>query len=139
MIQGFSFRGFYHNILIISEKKSDEEFSILQFFVENYDMRNRKNGNEYGGGLTEFVKKGQICKKVSENVTSEIIVSKIKESGKKPHFGTQLFLIQKSGFLIHQISQPAVTMPNIRKKLMIQSRESLVTDGRTDRQTGGRE
>ena len=100
-------------------------------------MRNRKDGNEYGGGLTEFVKKGQICKKVSENVTSEIIVSEIKESGKKPHFGTQFFLIQKSGFLIHQISQSAITMPNIRKKLMIQSREGLKTDGRTDRQTDG--
>ena len=97
-------------------------------------MRNRKDGNEYGGGLTEFVKKGQICKKVSENVTSEIIVSEIKESGKKPQIGMQFFLIQKSGFLIHQTSQSAITMPNTRKRLMIQSRESLVTDGRTDRQ-----
>ena len=102
-------------------------------------MRNRKDGNEYGGELTEFVKKGQICKKVSENVTSEIIVSEIKESAKKPQIGTKFSLIQKSGFLIHQISQSAITMPNIRKKLMIQTRETLVTDGRTDRQTGGRE
>ena len=65
--------------LVIFETKIDEEFPNSQFFIENYDIRNRKDINKHGGGLIQIVRKGLIFKKleVSKNVTSEIIAFEI--------------------------------------------------------------
>ena len=71
--------------LITSETKINEEFPNLQFCIENYDIRNRKDRNKHGGGLIEFVRKGLIRKRleVPKNVTSEIIASDNTEKNSK--------------------------------------------------------
>ena len=44
----------------ISETNINEEFPNLQFFIENYDVQNRKDRNKHDRGLIEFVRKGLI-------------------------------------------------------------------------------
>ena len=51
-----------------------------------------------------------------------------------PKFGPPIFFFFfKTWLLSHYISLPAIIIYNIRKKLIIQSWENLVTDGQTDR------
>ena len=53
--------------LIISETKIDESLPTAQFSVEGYEIRARRNRDNYGGGLTEFVRRGLLCKRWRDN------------------------------------------------------------------------
>ena len=43
---------------VISETKLDFSFPSAQFHIGDYEIRNRRDRNKSGSGLTEFVKKG---------------------------------------------------------------------------------
>ena len=49
---------------VISETKLDSSYPSAQFKIKNYQVRGRKDRNEGGGGLIEYVKKGIICKRL---------------------------------------------------------------------------
>ena len=55
---------------VISETKLDSSFPSAQFHIGDYEIRNRRDGNKSGGGLTEFVKKGIITKRLKDIETS---------------------------------------------------------------------
>ena len=46
----------------LSETKLDNSFPRAQFQISDYEIRARRDLNKYGGGLSEIVKKGLICK-----------------------------------------------------------------------------
>ena len=48
--------------LILSETKIDGSFPTSQFNVEDYEIKARRDRDEYGGGLIEFVRRGLTCK-----------------------------------------------------------------------------
>ena len=52
--------------LVLSETKLDESFPIAQLNLDGYEIRARRDRDKNGGGLTEFVRRGIICKRVSE-------------------------------------------------------------------------
>ena len=69
----------------LSETKLDNSFPRAQFYIENFEIRNRRDRDKNGDGLIEFVRKGLITKKikeyeskVSETITSEFTISKKK-------------------------------------------------------------
>ena len=70
---------------VLSETKLDNSFPCAQFQIADYEIRARRNRNQCGGGLIEFVKKGLICKrlKIFETVNSECICSELTISNKK--------------------------------------------------------
>ena len=51
--------------LILNETKIDESFLTAQFNVEGYEIRARHDWDKYAGGLTEFVWRGLICKRLT--------------------------------------------------------------------------
>ena len=51
---------------VLSETKLDDIFPSAQFYVENCEIRNRRDRDKNGGGLIEFVRKGFITKKIKE-------------------------------------------------------------------------
>ena len=55
--------------LVISETKLDESFPSAQFNINNYEIRNRRDRDKNGGGLTEFVRKGFITKRLKDYET----------------------------------------------------------------------
>ena len=70
---------------VTSETKLDSSYPSAQFKTKNYQVRGRKDRNEDGGGLIEYVKKGIICKRLKEfepdkieSICSEITISKKK-------------------------------------------------------------
>ena len=83
------------------------------------------------------------CSKLSLYTISRKTNEPNWENDKKPSFGPNFgqfdpksghqIYFQKPGSVIHDIWWSAIIMYNIRKKLMIQSSENLVTDGQTDR------
>ena len=70
---------------VISETKLVDSFPSIQFAIENYQIRGRRNRDGHGGGLIEFVKKSIIYKRVKqfETVISESICSEITISRKR--------------------------------------------------------
>ena len=70
---------------VLSETKLENSFPCAQFQISNYEIRARRDRDKYGGGLTEFVKKGLICKRLKtlETVNSECICSELTISDKK--------------------------------------------------------
>ena len=46
--------------LVISETKSNEEFPNAPFLICDYEIKRRRDQNNHGGGLMEFVRKGLI-------------------------------------------------------------------------------
>ena len=46
--------------LVISEAKSNEEFPNAPFLICDYEIKRRRDQNNHGGGLMEFVRKGLI-------------------------------------------------------------------------------
>ena len=65
--------------LVLSKTKLYNNFHLAQFSKPDYEIRTRRDRHKNGGGLTEYVKKGLICKwlKNFETSTSECIWSKI--------------------------------------------------------------
>ena len=65
--------------------KLDDSFPSTQFSLSNYEIRARRDRYKNGGGLTEFVKKGVISKRLknSEPRKREYICSVITVSKKK--------------------------------------------------------
>ena len=70
---------------VLSETKLDDGFPSAQFYIENYEIRNRRDRDKNGCGLIEFVRKGFITKtikeyetKVSETIATEFTISKKK-------------------------------------------------------------
>ena len=51
---------------VFSETKLDESFPNAQFTFDGYEMRARKDRNKFGVGLTEYVQKGLICKRITK-------------------------------------------------------------------------
>ena len=49
---------------IINETKLDNSFPNAQVTTTNYGRRARRDRDKHGGGLTEFVRKGLICKRL---------------------------------------------------------------------------
>ena len=72
---------------VISETELDSIFPSTQFHIGAYEIKNRRNRGKNVGGLTEYVKKGIITKKINDLETnlSETICSE------KPH-------LRKDGF-----------------------------------------
>ena len=70
---------------VLSETKLNDSFPYAQFYIENFEIRNRRNRDKIGGGLIEFVTKGFITKNIKEYETkfSETIVSDFTISKKK--------------------------------------------------------
>ena len=70
---------------VLSETKLDDSFTSTQFYIGNFEIRNRRDRDKNGGGLTEFVRKGLIAKKIKEYETkvSETIASEFTISKKK--------------------------------------------------------
>ena len=71
--------------LVISETKLDESFPNSQFKLNEYEIRARRDRHKHGGGLTEFVWQGFICKRLkkyepnySERICSDFTISKKK-------------------------------------------------------------
>ncbi|XP_057308019.1 uncharacterized protein LOC130645912 [Hydractinia symbiolongicarpus] len=70
---------------VLAETKLNLEFPSAQFDIENYEIRNRRDRDKNGGGLIEYVKKGLICKQLSnlEPKKNEVICSEITVRNKK--------------------------------------------------------
>ena len=70
---------------VLSETELDESFTNTQFTLDGYEIRARRDRNEFGGGLIEYVRKGLICKRIAkyERKYNECICSEITFSKKK--------------------------------------------------------
>ena len=70
---------------VLTETKLGDSFPSAQFYIEKYEIRNRRDGDKNGGGIIEFVRKGFITKKIKEHETkvSETIASEFTISNKK--------------------------------------------------------
>ena len=62
-------------IFVLSETKLDDSFPSAQFYIENYEIRSRKDRDKNGGGHIEFVRKGLITKKIKEYETKLLLLS----------------------------------------------------------------
>ena len=69
--------------LVLSETKLDESFPNAQFNLDGYELGARRDRYKNGGGLIMFVKRGIICKRISdfelsfsECICSELTISK---------------------------------------------------------------
>ena len=70
---------------VLSETKLDDSFPSAQFFLNDYEIRARRDRDKHGGGLIEFVRKGFICKRIKEleTINSECICSELTIRNKK--------------------------------------------------------
>ena len=71
--------------LVISETKLDESFPNAQFKLNGYEVRARRDRDNHGSGLIEFVRQGFICKRLKkyEPNYSECMCSEFTTSKKK--------------------------------------------------------
>ena len=65
------------DVLVIEETKLNSDFKTEIFLINNYQKPIRRDRNEFGGGLMQFVRKGVVCNRVStfESPAIEIICS----------------------------------------------------------------
>ena len=70
---------------VLSETKLDDSFPLQQFYINGFEIRNRRDRDKHGGGLIEFVRSGFITNslrdfetKISETICTEITISKRK-------------------------------------------------------------
>ena len=65
------------DILVIEETKLNSDFKTESFLINNYQKPIRRDRNEFGGGLMQFVRKGVVCNRASalESHAIEIICS----------------------------------------------------------------
>ena len=70
---------------VLAETKLNHEFPSAQFYIENYNILNRRDRNKFGGGLIAYAKKGVICKETKslETANSEVICTELTISKKK--------------------------------------------------------
>ena len=70
---------------VLTETKLDESFPNAQSTLDGYEIRARRDRNEFGRGLIESVRKGLICKRTAkyELKSNECICSEITFSKKK--------------------------------------------------------
>ena len=68
---------------VISETRLDTSFASAQFYIGDYEIRNRRDRDKRWGGLIEFVKKGIITKSLkdietnlSDTICTEITIPK---------------------------------------------------------------
>ena len=80
------------DFFVLSEAKLDDSFPSAQFYIENFEIRNRRDRDKNGGGLIEFVRKGFITKKIKEYET------KVSET-----FASEFTISKKSGFVLVSI------------------------------------
>ena len=88
---------------VLSETKLDDSFLSAQLYIENFEIRYRRDRDKNGGGLIEFVRKGFITKKIKEyeskvsgTTASEFTISKKKWfcfSAYRPPTSTNLDLL----------------------------------------------
>ena len=52
--------------LVLSETKLDESFPNAQFNLDGYEIRGRRDRDKNGGSLNVFVRRGIICKRISD-------------------------------------------------------------------------
>lgn len=85
MIERVLILKFLPHYLVIPESKINAEFPNTQFFIKNYDKRNRKDRNKHGWGLIKFVRKGLIWNRLEtpKTVSREIKASEITVKNKK--------------------------------------------------------
>ena len=77
---------FHFDYLNLRKTELDNSFPKAQFDIPGYEIRARKSWNKYRGGLTEYVKKGVICKRIQKFETltyeskglSELTIAKEK-------------------------------------------------------------
>ena len=71
--------------LVLSQTKIDQSFLTAQFYIKGYEVRARRDGDEHGGGLIEFVKNGFISKRLKQYETkqSESIYSEFTIANRK--------------------------------------------------------
>ena len=69
--------------LVLRETELDESFPNAQFKLDVYEIRARRDRDKYGGGFIVFVRRGIICKRISdfelsfsECICSELTISK---------------------------------------------------------------
>ena len=67
------------DILVIEETKLNSDLKTEIFLINNYQRPIRRDRNEFGGGLMQFVRKGVVCNRVStfESPNIEIICSEL--------------------------------------------------------------
>ena len=67
------------DILVIEETKLNSDFETEVFLINNYQKPIRRDSNEFGGGLMQFVRKGVVFNRVPifESLTNEIICSNL--------------------------------------------------------------
>ena len=80
---------------VLSKTKLDDSFPSAKFYIENFEIKNRRDRNKNGGGLIEFVRKGFITKKINEYETNLV----------KPLL-LSLPYQRKSGFVLVSIGHP---------------------------------
>ena len=73
------------DILVIEETKLNSDFKTEIFVINNYQKPMRRDRNECGGGLMQFVRKGVVCNRVStfESPIIKIICSELMIFKKK--------------------------------------------------------
>ena len=49
------------DILVIEETKLSSEFKTESLLINNYQKPIRRDRNEFGGGLVQFIRKGMVC------------------------------------------------------------------------------
>ena len=80
---------------VLSKTKLDDSFPSAQFYIENFEIRNRRDRDKNGGGLIKFVRKGFITKRLKEYET------KLNET-----IACEFIISRKSGFVLVPIGYP---------------------------------
>ena len=70
---------FLPHYFVLAETKLGEGFPNSQFFIDQYEIRTRRDRNKNDGRLIEFVRKGLVCKPLEDtiNLNSKIVLSEI--------------------------------------------------------------
>ena len=53
------------DILVVEETKLNSDFKTETFLMNDYQRPIRRDRNEFGGGLMQFIRKGVVCNRVS--------------------------------------------------------------------------
>ena len=71
------------DVLVIEEIKLNEDFKTELFVMNNYQYPMRRDRNEFGGDIMQYVRKGVVCNRITayetqnvESICSELIISK---------------------------------------------------------------